>query len=388
MTSPPLRGAIHLWLPALSESTGGIQSFSQELLRALIANREPQPIQVFIKNDGRFHCDFAAANLRVFAFGRWPEGPTRTAVFALWLVIRTVVRRPKLIVVGHANFARVAMWLSWLCGIPYWVILHGIEVWDEKGARVGKYLHDAKRLLVVSRFTRDKVAREQGLDMPLFSLMQNTVDGDRFRPGPKSASLRSRLGIPSEARIILTVCRLVRDELYKGYDQILAVLPELRTFIPEAHFLLAGTGDDAARIQSEVNKKGLESCVTLSGHVPDHELVDYYNLCDVFAMPSRREGFGIVFLEALACGKPVLAGNGDGATEALRDGELGVLVNPEEPGELSESLAAMLVGTHPHPLIFKPTELRRLTLEYFGREQFARRLNSYLEESLGSPSTV
>jgi glycosyltransferase involved in cell wall biosynthesis len=376
------RGVV-VWLPALWESTGGIQSFSRALLQALLGNEQLGHIDILVKND-RITSEKLVGNskVRVWTFGRWREGPVRTCMFVLGLISVAALRRPNLIIVGHANFVRVASLVRRALGIPFWVILHGVEVWNARGKRVGKYLHKAERLLAVSRFTRDKVAKEQGLDLTRFSLLPNTVDGDRFRPAPKASALLEKLGIPADARIILTVCRLIRDESYKGYDQILAALPKVKASVPDVHFLLVGRGDDAVRVQREVNENGLDQCVTFPGYVPEQELVDYYNLCDVYVMPSRGEGFGIVFLEALACGKPVLAGNCDGASDALRDGELGILVDPADIAELASTLIALLSGTHPHPLVFRPDELRRRTLDYFGREQFARSLNQYLEDSL------
>src|SRR5262249_53956544 len=153
--------------------------------------------------------------------------------------------------------------------------------------------------------------------------LPNTFDSSRFRIGPKPEYLLRRYGLAPEQKIILTVCRLSGSEQYKGYDTILSVLPRVRRVLPGAHYIIAGRGDDKSRIEEMVSSIGLEEAVTLAGYVPDEELCDHYNLCDAFAMPSKNEGFGIVYLEALACGKPTLAGNRDGAVEPLREGELG-----------------------------------------------------------------
>jgi glycosyltransferase involved in cell wall biosynthesis len=121
--------------------------------------------------------------------------------------------------------------------------------------------------------------------------------------------------------------------------------------------------------------------VTLTGFVPDEELVDHYNLCDVFAMPSKGEGFGIVYLEALACGKPTLGGNKDGAIDALCQGELGILVDPDDPNAIAQSLIQILQGTHPHPILYQPEVLRQKVIETFGFERFKQTLARLMQSS-------
>lgn len=96
-------------------------------------------------------------------------------------------------------------------------------------------------------------------------------------------------------------------------------------------------------------------------------------------MPSKGEGFGIVYLEALACGKPTLGGNQDGAIDPLCQGELGVLVNPDDTQEIAQTLIQILQGTYPHPLLYQPEVLRQKVIERFGFEHFEQTLGSYLE---------
>jgi len=120
--------------------------------------------------------------------------------------------------------------------------------------------------------------------------------------------------------------------------------------------------------------------VTLAGTVSDAELPDYYNLCDVFAMPSKGEGFGIVYLEALSCGKPVLAGNMDGSCDPLQHGQLGVLVNPDNTAEIAEALISILKRTYPLPILYRGDELRERTLKAFGPDRFFSEVKYLLDE--------
>ncbi|NEQ88442.1 MAG: glycosyltransferase family 4 protein, partial [Moorea sp. SIO2I5] len=169
-------------------------------------------------------------------------------------------------------------------------------------------------------------------------------------------------------------------EQYKGYDQILGALPQIRQRIPNIHYILVGKGDDRLRIEQLISQLQLQDCVTLTGYVPDEELAAHYHLCDVFAMPSKAEGFGIVYLEALASGKPALGGNQDGAIDALCHGELGVLVNPNDVNEIANNLIDILQDNYPNKLFYKPQLLRQKVFEKFGFQSFKKTLGYYLEQ--------
>ena len=358
---------VHVWMPGFSEDKGGIQAFSRAFVFALAGYTEEGKLTVFAKNDRRCLPGLRAG---CHVFGRIPEGPLRTLLYMGAMLLGALWQRPDLIIVGHANFSPLAAWIHRLLGVPFWVIAHGIEVWGEHGRRRAKSLRRARRILAVSGFTRDRLVRDQGVDFSKVALLPNSFDPERFRPEPKDLSLLVRLRLSPDQRIILTICRLADAERYKGYDQILEAMPAILRTVPDAHYILAGDGQDADRVRRLVATLGLEQHVTLAGLVPDEEIVAYYNLCDVFAMPSRREGFGIVYLEALACGKPVLAGNEDGSREALCDGRLGVLVDPNSTADIANSLVAILTKTHSHPLIYRPQELRRQVIAAYGPQRF------------------
>jgi glycosyltransferase involved in cell wall biosynthesis len=174
------------------------------------------------------------------------------------------------------------------------------------------------------------------------------------------------------------VARLASGDRYKGYDQIIRALPEIRRHIPNIHYLLVGKGDDIDRLESIIDEQNVRDCVTLAGFVPDNELTDHYNLCDVFAMPSKGEGFGIVYLEALACGKPTIGGNQDGAIDALCHGELGVLVNPDKIDEIDQAIIKILRGEYPLQILYQPEALRQKVIQTFGFDRFKDTLASLI----------
>jgi glycosyltransferase involved in cell wall biosynthesis len=150
--------------------------------------------------------------------------------------------------------------------------------------------------------------------------------------------------------------------------------------------LLVGTGPDRARVEKLATDIGVRNAVIFAGFVSNDELCEHYNLCDLFAMPSKGEGFGIVYLEALACGKPVLAGDKDGSRDALNDGELGILVDPDDIEQIAAETICVLKREHSHPNLFRPEFLRERVTELFGFETFkqtvAERLKPFLDDRI------
>ena len=146
-------------------------------------------------------------------------------------------------------------------------------------------------------------------------------------------------------RVLLTVGRVVPR---KGMDTIIRALPSLIETFPDLHYLLVGRGEYRATLEALAAELGVSDHVTFVGSVADGELVEHYRLCDLFVMPNRElpnhdtEGFGLVFLEANACGKPVIGGRAGGVVEAVRDGENGLLVNGDDVADVSRAIASVL----------------------------------------------
>jgi glycosyltransferase involved in cell wall biosynthesis len=365
----------HIWVPCLYRFSGGIQTYSVFLIEAFDC-LDPKPtVTVCSKHDVQRLAD---AKHSIHGTGAWPPS-LRALAFAAKLIKFGILHRPHFILSTHLNFIPIAYWLKRIAGIPYWVVAHGIEAWDLKNPTLQRALQQADRILPVSHYTRDRLLAEQHLDPAKLSVLPNTFGADRFQIGPKPNHLMERYHLTAQQRVILTVSRLSSQEGYKGYDQIIRALPYIRQQVPDVHYLLVGKGDDRPRLEQLIATLKLQDCVTLAGFVPDNELCDHYNLCDVFAMPSQGEGFGIVYLEALACGKPTLGGNRDGAIDALCQGLLGALVNPDDVNEIAIALAQMLQQTYAHPLMYQPDLLREKVIEIYGFQRFTQTLGHYLE---------
>ncbi|WP_017711650.1 glycosyltransferase [Prochlorothrix hollandica] len=240
-------------------------------------------------------------------------------------------------------------------------------------------LSNAELILSVGQYTRHRLLREQTLQPEQVKLLPNTFNAQAFQISSKPSLLLDRYQIEYQKAIILTVARLDSTERYKGYDQIIKALPQIKAEVPDVHYILVGKGNDKSRIEKLIHDLNLEACVTLTGFIPDEELCDHYNLCDVFAMPSKGEGFGIVYLEALACGKPTLGGNQDGGIDALCQGELGALVDPDNIDEIAHTLIQILQGSYPHPLMYQPQALRQKVIEVYGFQAFQDKLLGLLQ---------
>ena len=333
-----------------------------------------ETFNVFLKREKPLRREKLPSAIRIYCFGHLPRH-LQILLLSLKFIWVGLLTKTTLTIAGHVNYAPICFILNRLMGTPYWVVAHGLEVWNLQGLLRKIALRNADRILAVSTYTRERLLKEQLLDPNRVVVLPATFDAERFKITPKPQHLLTKYNLHPKQPVILTVTRLTP---YKGYNQILKALPKIRCSIPDVHYLLVGTGNDVPHIQALVEKLNLQDSVTLAGFVPDNELCDYYNLCDLFAMPSSGEGFGIVFLEALACGKPVLAGYCDGSTEPLQQGQLGCLVNPDDVHQIADSAVQILSGMYQHPLIYNSEALRQLVVARFGFTKFRQALDALI----------
>ncbi|PSR17665.1 glycosyltransferase [filamentous cyanobacterium CCP3] len=379
------RKIVHFWVPNLFEFKGGIQVYLCDILSAIecLHKQDKNLVDVVVldKLDAGKPTDRFDASCFSFIFaGQFPKA-LQTLIFTLETLTTAFTQRPDLILCGHLNFAPVAYFLYHLLGIPYWVLVYGVDAWNIENPLRRRALQNAEKVVSISGYTRDRLIQEQNLQPDKISLLPVTFNVDKFHIQPKPIYLFNRHNLKSNQPVILTVARLADDEQYKGYDQVIRAMPLIRRKIPDIHYILVGKGSDRPRIEALINSLGLEDCITLVGFVSDAEICDYYNLCDVFVMPSKGEGFGIVYLEALACGKPTVGGNQDGAIDALCHGELGMLVDPDNVYEIAVALTEILQGKSLHPIIYQPEDLRQKVDEIYGFESFQANLQILLQNA-------
>jgi phosphatidylinositol alpha-1,6-mannosyltransferase len=241
---------------------------------------------------------------------------------------------------GHMFMAPLAMFVAKTAGAKLWIQVHGIEAWQRLSIAYQRALSTADLVTSVSRYTRRRLLQWTRIDPRRVKVIPNTVQ-DHFKPGRKSTELVKRHGTDRK-KVLLTVSRLASGERYKGHDRVIKVLPRVISEVPNLIYLIVGDGDDRDRLETLAENTEMRAYVEFVGQVPSELLPDYFRLADLFVMPSTGEGFGIVFVEALASGLHVIGGNRDGSLDALGDGRLGWTIEPESEEELARAICAAL----------------------------------------------
>jgi glycosyltransferase involved in cell wall biosynthesis len=334
----------------LSE-TGGIQEYNKNLLKALKLNK----------------ADFSLI-----------ERKKSKLFFSLRVIFKTIFYRPKFIFCGHINFSPLCLFINKIFKVKFIIFTHGIDVWNIKNNLYKKSIIKAEKIISVSKFTAQKI-KDQFIDKQLKQfILPNTVDSDKFKIKEKPEYLIKKYNLDNK-KIIFSLARLSSEEAYKGYDRVIEALPNIINKNPNTVFILGGKGDDKERIEKIIKDLGVENNVILAGFIPDEELPDYYNLADVFVMPSKGEGFGIVFLESLVSGTPVIVGNKDASCEAILNGKTGLLVDPDNIKEIENSILSVLNRSIPKEKL-DSNYLRNETINNFGFDVFVNRVNNLLNE--------
>ncbi len=239
-----------------------------------------------------------------------------------------------LILCGHVNLLPLAWLVRFLRGGELVLLVYGIDIWTRHSNILVRYLLPrVNKLVSISHVTLNRLQGWAAVARIPSYVLPNAINIAQYRPGPKDSTLIERYGLGGK-KVMLTLGRLSSSERYKGVDEIMEALPELMRRLPDIAYLVVGDGDDRPRLQEKARRLSIEDRVIFAGYVSEEEKIKHYRLADAYVMPSSGEGFGFVFLEAMACGIPVVAGRADGGREALRDGMLGELVNPSDVEEL------------------------------------------------------
>jgi phosphatidylinositol alpha-1,6-mannosyltransferase len=309
---------------------GGIARYNRDMVEALAALPAVQAVEVLPRLAA--DCETTPPKVR-----QHPAIHPRSvyAMAALHLALRI---RPTIVFNGHIYHGPLCRIVAALSGAKLVSQLHGTEVWDPLPKRLLKPAEASDLVLAVSRDTREKLLSQSDLDPARVRVVNNTV-GAGFTPGDRRAA-RARFGLNHE-RVVLTVARLDGRGGYKGHDRIIPLIARLRGQGAEVLYLIAGTGADRPRLEALAAAHGVQDHVRFLGRVPQEDLPDLYRAADLFALPSTGEGFGIAFLEAMACGTPAIGLAVGGAPDALADGELGACVSEAQfPRAFEDALAA------------------------------------------------
>jgi glycosyltransferase involved in cell wall biosynthesis len=345
--------------------TGGIAQYTRDVVAALASYPDTKNVTVIPRviaraleqpPQGVIYLTSAAGSKRRFVA----------------TVLRTAARRPHAdwIICGHINLLPVAHAAALLSGARVMLLTYGIEVWAPKGRVVRALISRTDAIASISTLTMEMMRRWIPLRSETSFLLPNAIDLSKYVPGPRNTELANRWSLDGR-RVLLTVGRMEAREQAKGFDEILEIMPRLAKEFPDIVYIAVGDGSDRVRLQSKAQTIGVADRSIFPGYVSESDKLDYYNLADVFVMPSRLEGFGYVFLEALAMGRPVIASDVDGSREAVRTGDWGLLVDPAKPDDLVAAIRSALT----HPMVPDRREL-----ELFSWPNFERRWHEVLDQ--------
>jgi phosphatidylinositol alpha-1,6-mannosyltransferase len=354
--------------------TGGLQSASRNLAKALaeISSAKSAAFRLMSLCDAKCIADNRYINPT--SFKGFNYNRIRFFLAAIYHGLSS-----KTIVLSHINLVPIAYCLKMLVPDARIILIaHGKEVWADLRPWKNKFLASRLEIWAVSQFTKDILINKQGVNGSNIMVLNNCLDPYFNLPSSfsKPAYLLDRYRLEETAPVIFSVSRIAKHERNKGYDEVLECLHGLSLRYPRIKYILAGKMEEAEhrRILRKIDVLNISTQVILPGYISDSELADHYLLSDIFIMPSSKEGFGLVFLEALACGRQVIAGNKDGSLDALRNGELGTLIDPASKKEISEALLAGLQKPRNHAA----KELQQKTVMHFNFDRYKSRVNALL----------
>ncbi len=315
---------------------GGIAKFNRDLLEALTSHPAVTEVVALPRRIEEKVAELPAKlDYRVAAAGG------KAAYFRAELAV-VAGRRFDLVICGHLRLLPLTQLLTWRGSVPLGLVIHGIDAWEPSGGWLTRRaLRRLDWFLAVSAVTKTRFTAWSGVAPGRGVIVPNAVDLVAFTPGPRAAELVARYGLAGR-RVVMSLGRLEASERYKGFDELLEALPRLRQAHPDLLYLICGDGNDRARLAVKAAALGLAGHVVFAGYIAEAEKADHYRLADCFVLAGSGEGFGIVLLEAMACGIPAVASCLDGSAEAVGEGALGIVVNPREPDSLVAGISEAL----------------------------------------------
>ncbi len=267
----------------------------------------------------------------------------------IWFVLKSIQQglKSRVVILSHINLLIPGYFIKLFSPKTKLILFaHGIEVWAKPGFLEKKMIGKVDRILPVSNFTKEKMKINFQLSDEKFTIVNNCLDPFLVKQNCKEQIkiLKKNYGFTDQNFILLTVARLSSKEMYKGYDKVIAALPEIIKQYPQVRYLVVGKYDhiEKKRLQDLIKGLSLEEYVIFTGYVPDDLLETHYTMADAYIMPSTNEGFGLSFIEAMFYGVPVVSGNIDGSVDALCNGKLGLMVNPSSPDEIVNAVKKII----------------------------------------------
>lgn len=360
------------------DAPGGVQRAGRHIAAVMkeFADSRGMDCRFLSLNDSR-ELHRMSVGEREFVFTGCERGKARLTATA----VRAARRKAKLVLAAHPNLAPVVQAMHVAAPrMKSIVCTHGVEVWEPLSLLRRRALRKADVILAPSHSTAEHVAALQNIPAANIRVLPWALD-----PQFEALITQPRAPLPHNfprSPVILTVGRWLATERYKGMDTLIIALPRLLTRWPQLQLVLVGEGDDRAWLEDLAEKSGVALHVHFVSKLSYAELASCYAACDIFALPSRGEGFGLVYLEAMAFAKPVIGGAHGGAPEVIKDGVTGYLVHHGDAVQLATCIETLLRD----PALARSMGERgreRVTNE-FRFNVFAKSLKKILREQCGS----
>lgn len=309
---------------------GGIALYNRDVLEALSRDTANRPIIVLPRIAGNGQDPIPDSI-------DWRGSAANSNLGYLQALARIAISdRPiDLIYCAHVNLLPLAALLKRLTGAKLLLAIYGTEAWTPfSRKRSINALAKVDHILSISQYSADRFFAWSNFSRQRLSIVPNAVRPEQFGMAPKRADLVEKFGLAGRD-IVMLLGRMDTLERLKGFDELLEAFVDIRAARPSAKLLLAGDGTDRVRLEAKAASLQLGEDVVFTGFVPESEKADYYRLGDAYVMPSAQEGFGFVHLEAMACGVPAVASSIDGAREAVRNGEIGQLIDPRDRANIT-----------------------------------------------------
>jgi glycosyltransferase involved in cell wall biosynthesis len=364
---------LHLSLATFS-LTGGIEKVNRVCLKALVdlqTERHFGEVRGYCLHDLKtVHVDLKGATIppesyiSAAQFKGFGKNRLQFMLQSIWACLTSDI-----IVISHINLAPMLLLGKFLNPKAKFILYaHGIEIWCQLGKIKKLALLKADKVLAVSNFTKHQIELKHYIGKGKIEVLNNCLDPflPKITDYNKQDYLLERYGLSNEHFILYTLTRLSSTEQYKGYDQVLAVMEKLKNSYPNLRYLIGGKADlnELQRVKQLIINYGLEGLVILAGFIKEEEFAHHFTLADVYIMPSTQEGFGITFIEAANYGMPLIGGNLDGSSDAMLNGVLGKLINPNSFDEIRNTIQDSLINNKGKDSVLKENQ-RDLTQTKF-----------------------
>jgi phosphatidyl-myo-inositol dimannoside synthase len=324
---------------------GGVQEAGRLTASALteIISRRQWSSEYLSLNDSPGTHELAQA-VRPFSFSGFGRAKIRFVLSAIARARSSPNRAAPIVLAAHPNLALPAAWMQRISPrVKIIVMAHGVEVWQPLPAARRRALQRANLVLAPSGYTVQKLTEIQGIPIEKIRLLPWPLNPEFLALAENSAALPLPKSFP-QGRVVMTAARWAASERYKGADELIRAVAQLRAAHPDLHLVVVGGGDDLPRLRDLARDLGALEQIHFLENIPREQLAACFARAEIFALPSTGEGFGFVFLEAMAFAKPVIAAAAGGATDLIEDGSNGLLVKPRDVASLAQALDRLLTN--------------------------------------------